>query len=138
MGVRGFDTFEAAQKAGFKPCKNCRPSPKQNIEVSIPIDNEVRENESLTELSLYCVRMGYEYSIESAKFYVNTPVGKWILNIKERPVTAEHINLVKDPYGERYHRQPRIFLSIRDALRYIHRHDSNLQGVEWWDNGING
>ena len=131
IGVRGFDTYEAAQKAGFKPCKNCRPSPKQNISVSIPIDNRVRENESVTELTLCCVRLGYEYEVEERSLRISTPVGKWILNTVDRPVTVEHINLVKDPCATVYHRQHRIFLSLRDALRYIYRHDATLQGVQW-------
>ena len=124
--IRGFDTYAHAQKAGYTPCKHCKPTPKQDIIASIPITNHVREDETIADLQAWCDKYGYEHRININDFEVTTPVGKWIIHTDERPVTVEHINLISKPFTNTYHKQHRIFLSMLDALKYIHKHDSAL------------
>lgn len=124
--IRGFDTFAHARKAGFTPCKHCKPTKKQDIEVSIPIDNKIRTDETIEDLSALCEQYGYEHSYQKGIFKLTTPAGKWKIDTGSRPVTVEHINTFKSPNCITYHKQPRIFLSMLDAIKYIHRHDNNL------------
>lgn len=126
--IRGFDTFSHACRAGYTPCKYCKPNEKQNIVVSNPIDNKVRTDETIEDLSVLCEQYGYAHRYHKGNFELETAVGKWIIHTGDRPVTVEHINLAKKPDCEMYHKQHRIFLSMLDALRYIHRHDSELKG----------
>ena len=43
------------------------------------------------------------------------------------PYRLDHINLTKTPDNRTvFHRQPRLFLSLRDAFYYIKRHDDGL------------
>ena len=126
----GFDTFAHATNSGFTPCRSCKPNKKQDIVASIPIENKVREEESIEDLRNLCDRYGYEHSLENEDFVVVTCAGKWKIHTDKRPVTMEHINLAKKPECDVYHKQPRLFLSMIDALIYIHRHDSNFIGVK--------
>lgn len=73
-----------------------------------------------------CTEAGYQYHREGAYLYLETPVGKWRINVSESPVKLDHINLVKTPGTKRYHEQPRIFLSYIDTFDYIKRHDEEL------------
>ena len=127
--IRGFDTFAHATHAGYTPCKYCKPSKKQDIVASIPIGNKVRANETITDLHKICAKYGYEHRFFKGDFEVTTPVGKWKIHTDARPVTMEHMNLADKPQCETYHKQHRIFLSMIDALKYIHRHDSTLMGL---------
>lgn len=124
--ILGFNTFSHARHAGFTPCKQCKPTEKQDILVSIPIDNMVRDDETIDDLEVLCEQFGYAYRYQKGVFQLSTPAGKWKVHTDSRPVTLEHINLVRSPGCERYHQQHRIFLSMIDALRYIHKHDSAL------------
>ena len=124
--ICGFDTFAHALRAGYKPCKYCKPTKKQDIVVSIPIDNKIREDESIGDLEALCNKYGYSYINNSEKFELETPVGKWIIHIAKMPIIVEHINLVKEPRCKKYHKQHRVFLSMLDALQYIRKHDLNL------------
>ena len=126
--IRGFDTFSHACRAGYTPCKYCKPTEKQNIVVSIPIDSKVRTDETIEDLATLCDQYGYEHRYHKGKFELTTPAGKWKIDTGSRPVTVDHINTAKKPGCEIYHKQHRIFLSMLDALRYIHRHDSELKG----------
>ena len=127
--IRGFDTYAHAKNAGYTPCKHCRPTKKQDIVVSIPITNQVRADETITDLHKWCDRYGYEHRFHQDDFEVVTPVGKWKIHTDVRPVTVEHINLAQKPGCETYHKQHRIFLSMLDALKYIYRHDSTIMGT---------
>ncbi len=124
--IRGFSTYEKACRAGYTPCKHCRPTQKQNLDYSIPIDNQYREDETSQVLADFCKNQGYPYHIDDASFYLETGVGKWIIDTDTMPVKLMHINLVRAP-SDSYHLQPRRFLSLYDAIRYIHRHDTELE-----------
>ena len=126
----GFDTFLHASRAGFTPCKQCKPTKKQDIIASIPIGNKVRTEETVQDLQTLCDRYSYEHHLHDGIFEVITPVGKWKIHTDTRPVTMEHINLAKTPGGKTYHAQHRIFLSMLDALTYIHKHDSAIMAAE--------
>ena len=88
----------------------------------------MRTDETIEDLSVLCEQYGYPHRYRKGDFELETAVGKWIIHTGDRPVTVEHINLAKKPNCETYHKQHRIFLSMLDALRYIHRHDSELKG----------
>ena len=125
--IRGFDTFEHACRTGYTPCRFCKPNRKQDVIVSIPIDNKVRTDETVADLSALCNQYGYAHRCRKGLFELETAVGKWIIYTDARPVTVEHINLAKTPHCGTYHKQPRLFLSMLDALRYIRRHDEALE-----------
>ncbi len=124
--LKGFGAYNDAIRAGFTPCRICKPTAKYNVKVSIPITNRVRENEKIEDLELLCNEVGYKHYRESNYLYLETSVGKWRINIASLPVKLEHINLVKTPGCRTYHKQPRIFLSFVDTFDYIKRHDDNL------------
>jgi len=125
--LRGFGTYKEATRAGYTPCRKCRPTAKNDIKVSIPITNRVREDEKIEDLEAMCLEAGYAHHREGAYLYLETPVGKWRVNVSESPVKLDHINLVKTPGARKYHEQPRIFLSFIDTFDYIKRHDEELE-----------
>lgn len=125
--LRGFGTYKDAIRAGYTPCRKCKPTAKHDIKVSIPITNRVREDEKVEDLETLCAEAGYAHHREGAYLYLETPVGKWRINVSESPVKLDHINLVKTPGVKKYHEQPRIFLSFIDTFDYIKRHDDELE-----------
>ena len=125
--LRGFGTYKEAIRAGFTPCRKCKPTAKHDAKVSIPITNRVREDEKVEDLETLCTEAGYTHHREGAYLYLETSVGKWRINVSESPVKLDHINLVKTPGVKKYHEQPRIFLSFIDTFDYIKRHDDELE-----------
>lgn len=125
--LRGFGTYREAQRLGLRPCRRCKPTEKHDLTVSLPTSNHVRKDESVDDLKTMCVEVGFEYHTETGCFCMETPVGKWKINLTEIPFKLEHINLVKTPGHNKYHEQPKIFLSLTDAFRYIKRHDDVLK-----------
>ncbi len=123
----GFPTYEDAVRAGYTPCKKCKPTIKDNMTISIPISNRIRKNETIENLETMCRDEGYIYHFENDYFYIETQVGKWKIDTLQSPFHVEHINFVRNLRSTNYHQQPRIFLSLLDAFEYIRRHDNNLQ-----------
>ncbi len=124
--IKGYKTYADAVRAGFTPCRKCKPTNKHDVKVSIPITNRVRATEKIEDLEQLCSDAGYEYSVESKYFSIETPAGKWRLDISTSPIKVEHINLIVTPNTKKYHKQPRVFLSFVDAFDYIKRHDTEL------------
>jgi len=122
----GFSTYREAIRAGYSSCKKCKPTAKHDIHISIPITNQIRLDEKLSDLEEMCAKAGYEHHAEGPYLYVVTPVGKWRINISASPITIYHINLAMDPNENEYHEQPRLFLSFVDVFEYIKRHDDEL------------
>ena len=74
-----------------------------------------------------CNRFGYKYWEDAGMSYMETEVGIWKVNTNASPYRLDHINLAMDPENRtEFHRQPRLFLSLRDAFYYIKRHDEGL------------
>ena len=121
--IRGFSTYEQAEAAGKTPCKICKPTPKADLDISIPFGNMVRENESESTLVSLCEAKQIAYRYEEPYFYMETSVGKWKIDTVTRPVIVHHINLTKKPNQTEYHRQHRLFLSLKDTFDYIYKHD---------------
>ena len=125
--IRGFAKYDEAIHAGFTPCKCCKPTKKQDIVYSIPMSNRARANETPADLAALCEKAGYEYRRDEDCFEFLTPVGRWRIHLKSMPVTVDHLNLTMTPDNPYlFHRQHRIFLSLRDAFLYIKRHDDDL------------
>ncbi|MCM1440544.1 MAG: hypothetical protein NC131_15295 [Roseburia sp.] len=124
--IIGFKTYNEAMAAGYTPCKTCKPTKKFNVNLSIPITSRERTDEKIEDLYTYCAAYGYSCSQDEEYFYVKTPVGKWKIDIVSKPVRLKHINLVTGGGTEEYHDQPRLFLSLIDAILYIRKHDNNL------------
>ncbi len=125
--LRGFSKYNDAVRAGYSPCKECKPTPKYDIKASIPIFSEERENESIGQLDQLCEAWHFTHFCEGQVYYIETPVGKWKLNTASRPVDVYHINLVKTPGNtSQYHKQHRLFISLADTFEYIRRHDHLL------------
>ncbi len=125
-GISGFKTYGEAICAGYTPCKTCRPTKKFNVNLSIPITSKERANENVLDLYTYCATYGYQCSQDEEYFYIKTPVGKWKIGLNSKPVRLKHINLVMGVGTEEYHDQPRLFLSLIDAILYIRKHDNNI------------
>lgn len=125
--LRGFSTYSEAAAAGHAPCKKCKPSAKQDVKFSIPITSKLRGKESVRDIEELCCRKGLLYYFEKAVLCVETPVGKWRIDTSRIPIGLMHINLARTPGCKKYHVQPRLFLSIKDAVKYIARHDSELE-----------
>ena len=125
--LRGFGAYKDAIRAGFTPCRKCKPTAKHDVVYSIPIKSHIRENEKIEDLETLCNDAGYSYRRENAYFCLETPVGKWKIDVNTAPVKLYHINLVKTPGARRYHEQPRLFLSFIDVFDYIKRHDEGLE-----------
>lgn len=122
--IRGFSMYYEANRAGYRPCKCCKPTAKHDILVSLPIYSTERVNESVGELKKLCLQSRIQYWEDSGLSYIKTAVGIWRVNTNHTPYRLEHINLLKNPNNHtEFHRQPRLFLSLADVVRYIKRHD---------------
>lgn len=122
----GFETYQDAIRARFVPCRQCKPSSKHDLKISIPIYNQMRDNESISDLERLCKDEGFESFTESGLLHILTPVGKWKVHGESIPIRIEHINLKHDPNEKEYHNQHRLFLSFTDVFKYIKQHDENL------------
>ncbi len=121
---RGFKSYDQALRAGYVPCRTCKPSPKHDTLISIPLANELRENDGVEALLSLCEKEGYSHTKEDALLTIETPVGIWRIHTQAVPVKVEHNNLIVG--NGHYHPQPRIFLSLLDTFFYIDRHDKTL------------
>lgn len=120
--LKGFGKYSDALRAGYTPCKNCKPTKKDNVDFSIPLRGGKVLGETADILTTFCQKKGYECTSDESFFYITTPKGQWKIHVKTNPIRLEHINLL---YKSReYHRQPRLFLSFKDVFEYIKRHDS--------------
>lgn len=91
--------------------------------VSVPITNKERVYEPTDALEALCDECGFAHWVnDDSWFHIETPVGSWRFDLMEKPIHLMHINRVKGS-RDRYHVQPRLFLSFKDAFRYIERHD---------------
>ena len=95
--------------------------------VSIPIYSRPREDKTVQDLVALCRTAGYAHTFDGVRFCLETPVGKWKININTHPIQLQHINLVMTPHEQEYYKLPRLFLSLADVFTYIERHDSVLQ-----------
>lgn len=125
--LKGFSRYQDAVHAGYSPCRLCKPSPKQDVQFSIPISNKERKGETADVLNVLCAAHGIPYHYDGKYFSLQTEAGKWRIDTTLLPVRLEHINLIHN-FGDttKYHVQPRLFLSFKDTFDYILRHDRNL------------
>ncbi len=120
---QGFKYYDQAIRAGYIPCKTCKPTRKHDTKVSIPLGNKHRENDTIENLIQLCEKEGYSYTEDGLLFTIETPVGKWRIHTQVVPIKVEHQNIILDG---KYHQQPRMFLSLFDTFFYIDRHDKTL------------
>lgn len=125
-GLHGYRTYREALQAGRTPCKMCKPSAKNDAVLSIPITNRKRDSESVYDIKRMCQNSGFSCQYNEEFFYLQTPVGKWKIDLNSYPVRLFHINLMVDARTEEYHTQPHVFLSLTDTFLYIKRHDASL------------
>ena len=125
--LRGFARYQDAVRAGYSPCRHCRPSPKLDVKFSIPITNKERHGETTDTLIQLCTQHCLPFEYDMRYFTLQTIAGKWRIDMSLRPVRLEHINLVTERGStKKFHTQPRLFLSLKDTFDYIMRHDSKL------------
>ena len=130
QNLEGFSLYADACRAGYMPCKRCKPTDKHNITVSLPIYTRQREEETIGQVIRFCKQNGYDYSEENNFCYIKTGAGIWRLDISQSPYRLEHFNRIKQDEGQpQFHEQGKLFLSITDAVYYIKRHDDGLQFV---------
>ncbi len=124
--LNGFPRYQDAIRAGLTPCRECKPSQKYDIIKSVPIYQEKRENESAEVLDRLCEKHGYTHSCDGTRYFIETSIGKWRIDIATHPVDVHHINLATGKDTAHYHKQHRLFLSLQDTFEYIRRHDTAL------------
>lgn len=123
--IRGFARYSEAVRAGFSPCRHCKPSARQDAVLSIPIYNQVRDDEKIENVISLCEANGYTCSLQKNELLIETQVGRWRVHIEKRPIFIEHQHLHGLYDGEAcIHWQPRMFLSLRDVVEYIVKHDA--------------
>lgn len=126
-GLKGFSKYSEAIRSGYTPCKCCKPTAKMDVAVSIPLSSKERDGESPVVLEDVCKKNGYAFSHNESLFTLETPVGIWRINISTKPYSIHHINLAMTPNNRsNFHRQPKMFLSLADAITYIQKHDEAL------------
>lgn len=126
-GIRGFARYGDATHAGFQPCRLCKPSSKQDAILSIPIYNQSRDGERIEDIIALCEAHGYTCSVSKKELIIETPAGRWIVNITKRPIFIEHQHTAGSVKGQSsLHWQPRMFLSLQDVVSYIAKHDADL------------
>ena len=123
--VIGFTKYAEAIASGFQPCPICKPTKKQDVRVSIPIHNRVRENETLEGILDLCKTLNLNYYYNAPLLEIETTVSKWRIHTRAHPIIVDHMPLKDRNNAEpTYHRQHRIFLSLTDTLQYIKKHDN--------------
>ncbi len=125
--LTGITSYNAAIAKRLTPCKVCRPHPSV---YSIPTNNADQGIESNLEIVKLFKEKGYdvEFDLESSLMIITTPVGKWSMRTDLKPVHLQHINfLYGQSYEAEFHNQPRVFLSLMDAYKYIVKHDTKLE-----------
>jgi methylphosphotriester-DNA--protein-cysteine methyltransferase len=116
---KGFYTYQQAVYAGYQPCRECRPSAKQDVSIYMTLDTRRIKGERLENVLALCSRLQLSYTYEEPFISMSTEQGEWKINVLRNPVIPEH-----KPEGEQtFHRQHRMFLSMSDAVRYIAKHD---------------
>ena len=125
--LKGFSLYTEAMHAGYRPCRCCRPTPKHDIHLSLPIYSKKRYGDGVEVLVNACRVNAYEYIQEGSQFTLETPVGIWRINTSASPYRLHHINTAMTPENRtNFHRQPRLFYSLKDTFAYIKRHDDTL------------
>lgn len=129
--LQGFAHYDHALEEGYRPCKYCKPTDAHDVFVSLPIFTKERDNDSPRLLRSLCVQHRIRFWRESDLFYMETAVGIWRIDTGSTPYRLAHINLLKEPENRTdFHRQPRLFLSLKDAFYYIKRHDQKTSNQE--------
>lgn len=75
--LKGFSKYQDAVRAGYSPCRHCRPSPKQDVKFSIPITNQERFGETTDTLIQLCTQHCLPFEYDLRYFTLQTMVGKW-------------------------------------------------------------
>lgn len=130
--IKGFSKYSDAVRAGYTPCKHCKPTARQDAVYSVPFYSKPVRNESVDDIEKVCDDCEFSFSKHEDYVLVETPVGIWKMFVWRKPVVLEHINLVIQ-FDNRFsfHRQPIMLLSFTDAIQYIKKHDYKLmQDVE--------
>lgn len=117
--LRGFSRFSDACKYGLTPCKACKPTEKNDIIASVPLNQRVRKDETVQQIDAFCEKQGWKHDSRPDAYYIETTAAKWKLFIRSWPLVVHHM-----PKGSSdYHKQHRTFLSMTDTVEYIRRHD---------------
>ena len=117
--LHGYARFAEARKFGLTPCKCCKPSKKDDIIASVPMNQRIRKDETEKQIDELCDRYGFRHEAKADAYYIETPIAWWKLLADTYPLEVYHM-----PKGSlNYHRQHRTFLSMTDTVEYIRRHD---------------
>ena len=123
-GLRGFSRYNEAIHAGFKPCRLCKPTQRSDVVASIPIYNQERANESVTEMIKQCESYGFTCEFDDRTLTIITPIARWSFDPWRQPYQLMHQHTEASPQGKsEKHRQHRLLLSLKDVVSYIVKHD---------------
>lgn len=123
--LRGFSTFEQAIRAGYQPCRECRPATKYDLPI-VMSSTTTKKNESPESILALCCKMGLEHTYEDPLLHLHTPKADWKIDIRMCPLVIKH----KPNGASAFHTQHKMFLSVTDALKYICKHDSVKKPAE--------
>ena len=119
--LHGYARFNEAYRFG-RPCKYCKPSPANDIIASVPMNQQIRPEETVEQIDALCESLGLKHESKIDAYYIETPVAYWKLMVGTFPLEVHH--MPKD--ADYYHKQHRTFLSMTDTVEYIRRHDDVL------------
>lgn len=127
--LKGFETYQHAIRAGYQPCRECKPSKKYNMEISIPINTIERKEETLEEVLAICSRWGLEHDYRESILSIRTSAAEWEMDTTVLPVVIYH----KPAGSNLFHEQHKMFMSLSDAVAYVAKHDNvkkqSLEGM---------
>lgn len=116
---KGFATFQQAVHAGYTPCRECKPSAKYNLDISMPINTKERADEKPEDILALCTRLGLAHRYDGGILTIYTAMAEWEIDTSAQPIVIYHM-----PQGSNdFHRQHKMFLSVSDAITYIAGHD---------------
>lgn len=119
VNLKGFTTFQQAVHAGYQPCRECRPTAKQDVNVSVPLSSVQRESETVGDVMALCRQLKIRYEYEKPILGLQTSAAQWRINTELVPIVPEH----KPGMSKEFHKQHRMFWSMTDVIWYIYRHD---------------
>lgn len=119
-GLQGFARYKEAISAGFKPCRFCKPTQCMDVVASVPVYNQERANESVTEMIKRCEHYSFTCKFEERILTIITPVARWSFDPWKQPYRLIHQHTDASPRGaSEKHRQHRLLLSLKDVVLYI-------------------
>lgn len=116
----GFSVYEDAIRSGYLPCRECKPTSKHSLDITVHAHTKMREDETMDVILALCDQKALRYTYRDPFLYIVTDQAEWEIETGVTPIVLMH----KPDNTDEFHRQPKMFLSVSDAINYIVKHDS--------------